>query len=344
MGALRTVFAIASLAAGLGAEAGIFRAYLSVAGSDANPCTLPEPCRLLPAALQAVDSGGEIWLQDSGNFNAGPVSVTKSVTILAVPGALGSLVASGGPALTVDASGTPSGIIVALRNLNVRPLAGAEEAGILVQGAGTHLAVDRCDFSGFKQSPSFLGSGLMVVGDSRVQVNASRFSGSSVGVYLKNGATAGIVDSRFFGHRLMIGRGVVVEATNGTRTSAVVERSSFTRLANALSVYTLNGSSLASARALVTDSYIAAGQFAGITVQVGSGLGNSAIAEVTRTTMHSTPGFSVIGAGAKLFAADNVVFGSASAYQVLDGGLVESTRDNVHDSSLSDLTVPVSRF
>jgi hypothetical protein len=36
------------------ANAQLFRAYLSGEGSDANPCTLQLPCRLLPAAVAAV--------------------------------------------------------------------------------------------------------------------------------------------------------------------------------------------------------------------------------------------------------------------------------------------------
>src|SRR4051794_14557867 len=80
------------LLASSGSAHAIFRAYLSVNGNDMNACTLPAPCRLLPAALAAVDAGGEIWMLDSANFNTSLVSVTKSVTILAIPGQLGSLV------------------------------------------------------------------------------------------------------------------------------------------------------------------------------------------------------------------------------------------------------------
>ena len=36
------------------ADAGLFRAYLSVHGADTNSCALADPCRLLPAALAAV--------------------------------------------------------------------------------------------------------------------------------------------------------------------------------------------------------------------------------------------------------------------------------------------------
>src|SRR5262245_55407077 len=61
--------AAALLVPSLGTEAQLFRAYLASDGSDANPCTLPQPCRLLPAALAAVANGGEIWILDSAIFN-----------------------------------------------------------------------------------------------------------------------------------------------------------------------------------------------------------------------------------------------------------------------------------
>src|SRR6188474_1150342 len=83
----------------LSVQAQQFRAYLDPSGSDANPCNLSQPCRLLPAAIASVASGGEIWLLDSANYNVGPVNVNKSVTILAIPGAVGSVVALGGNAI-----------------------------------------------------------------------------------------------------------------------------------------------------------------------------------------------------------------------------------------------------
>jgi hypothetical protein len=57
---------------------------------DTNNCTVGAPCRLLPAALAAVGSGGEIWILDSANYNTGPVTIGKSVSILAIPGAVGT--------------------------------------------------------------------------------------------------------------------------------------------------------------------------------------------------------------------------------------------------------------
>src|SRR3954470_17809381 len=77
-------------------QAQIFRAYLSINGNDANACTVAAPCRLLPAALNAVADGGEVWMLDSANFNAGTVTIAKNVAISSVPGQLGSVVAVGG--------------------------------------------------------------------------------------------------------------------------------------------------------------------------------------------------------------------------------------------------------
>src|SRR4051794_28931697 len=80
------------------AYGGLFRAYLSVDGYDGNPCTVQLPCRFLPAALAAIDDGGEIWIVNSATFNSAPVKIIKSVTILAIPGVQASVVASGGDA------------------------------------------------------------------------------------------------------------------------------------------------------------------------------------------------------------------------------------------------------
>jgi len=110
----------------------IFRAYLSVDGADANPCTLVAPCRLLPAALAAVDSGGEIWMLDSANYNTASVSIAKSVSILSVPGSVGSILAIGGPAINV----TTGSLKISLRNVVIGNLAGAGGTdGISVSGS-----------------------------------------------------------------------------------------------------------------------------------------------------------------------------------------------------------------
>lgn len=129
------------------ADAGVFRAYLSLNGNDGNPCTLQLPCRLLPAALNAINSGGEIWMLDSANFNTAPVSITKSVKILAIPGQMGSIVGIGGDAIFIDTSGD-----VTLRNLQILNLSGGVN-GINVANAGA-VHIEKTSIDGFNTDAS----------------------------------------------------------------------------------------------------------------------------------------------------------------------------------------------
>jgi 3-oxoacyl-[acyl-carrier protein] reductase len=118
---LRPVLLVAALASSAVAQAQIFRAYLASDGSDSNPCTLPAPCRLLPAALAAVAEQWRDLDARLANYNVSTVDITKSVTLLAIPARFGSVVDSGGPAVSIATVGVRS----RLRNLVVVPLPGA---------------------------------------------------------------------------------------------------------------------------------------------------------------------------------------------------------------------------
>ena len=111
----------------------VFRAYLSSTGNDTGntTCAITAPCRLMPAALAAVDAGGEIWMLDSANFNTSTVNITKSVTVLAVPGALGSLVGLNGTAVSINGVN----IEVALKNVNILSFNGSGDIGVLISNA-----------------------------------------------------------------------------------------------------------------------------------------------------------------------------------------------------------------
>ena len=183
--ALRNVLvavAAALLCASAGA-AGLFRAYVSSKGSDGNACTLPAPCRLLPAALAAVADGGEVWMLDSANYNTAQVEVTKSVTILAVPGAVGSVIVNGGgSALNVNTAG----IKVVLRNLVIVPL-GAGPDGVAF-GHGAELNIEGCEIGN-------LGSGAAVDASAAgglVNIKDSVLRDSSYGLFLGSGVTASL--------------------------------------------------------------------------------------------------------------------------------------------------------
>jgi hypothetical protein len=215
MNANRIIACIAALAgfvASPAAHAQLFRAYVSSTGLDTNPCTLQQPCRLLPAALAAVATGGEIWMLDSANYNSSQVNITKSVTILAVPGALGSVVATAGSdAININAAS----IEVTLRNLvivhylasqnginfatgsvlNVSDceIYGVQAIGIRATASGGDVTVRNTVVRG--TSAGFFSSGSVVATLDRVNL-----SGNVIGLYPNDGSQVKVSDSVLAGN------------------------------------------------------------------------------------------------------------------------------------------------
>jgi len=196
-----------------GSAHAIFRAYLSVTGSDANPCTVTAPCRLLPAALTAVDVGGEIWMLDSANFNTSTVSITKSVTILAIPGELGSVVGNGGTALSINGAG----IEVTLQNLNILGLPGAfADIGINVNDAAK-VNVVSCNISRFTGTGSN-GLGIWVnpgANAPKVNVIGSIIRGNAHGIVVAGNGSATISKTHVIGNS---GNGIWANSGTGLAT------------------------------------------------------------------------------------------------------------------------------
>jgi hypothetical protein len=56
------------------------RAFVSINGSDTNPCSAVQPCRSFNQALTVVEPGGEIVVQNSGGYSTG-FTITQGVTI-----------------------------------------------------------------------------------------------------------------------------------------------------------------------------------------------------------------------------------------------------------------------
>lgn len=230
---------VLSFAAVLPSQAQLFRAYVSITGNDSNPCTLPAPCRLLPAALNAVGNGGEIWMLDSANYNTGPVLVNKSVTVLAVPGAVGSVVAAGGNAIDISGS-----VTVTLRNLVIVNLNGTGSNGIAHTGGGELNLVD-CDISGLTAGTAVSlvpgasslkvvvrravlrgnGTGILALGDIQLTVDNSQITGhTSRGLLLASRSRTVVSNSVISGNATGI-HAQAYGAGAGVTTILEVERS-----------------------------------------------------------------------------------------------------------------------
>jgi len=143
---MRLALVVASCLVGATAHAQSFRTYLASYGIDTNPCSVTAPCRLLPAALNAVADGGDIWMLDSANFNGGTVNIPKSVSIQAIPGQVGSLVAvAGAPAVSISTGG----VTIRLRNLAFTRNATNPGTYAIEMTAGLSLSVEDSAFTNF---------------------------------------------------------------------------------------------------------------------------------------------------------------------------------------------------
>jgi hypothetical protein len=272
------------------AHAQSFRAYVSSAGNDANPCTVIAPCRLLPAALNAVANGGEIWMLDSANYNSGTVNITKSVSIMTVPGAVGSIVAvAGGAAITVQ---TP-GIKVGLRNVVIAN--NALNPGS--DGIDVGFAALSVEDSLFINLP---GSGINALyGGTLVHVKNTTFRNIQVyAVVADDGPVVNLANCH-----LLSTAGVNVVSGNGTTSTVNVTDTEIDGAGsvNGVAAYTYAAGSVA--RAFVTRSSIR-NTIAGIDSQT-NGTGNALITVSYSTITGNSYGIHQVGVGSQVKSLGN---------------------------------------
>jgi hypothetical protein len=307
------------------ANGALFRAYLSSTGSDANPCTLAAPCRLLPAALAAVDDGGEIWMLDSANYNTAAVVITQSVTILAVPGAVGSVLAIGGNAITVNAFGSK----VALRNLVVTALPGGGGTNGVRMDSGAALTIEDCLIAGLAGSGVIITSG----GSLRVADSTIRDNGSS-GVEVWSGSRGAVIHSTVSGNTGM-GAGAVGIQGFGVSTLDVIDT---TLDGNSYGIMAWATGTGHTSKVSVRDSRIVRSGNYGLFVQ-----NDSVAASLTASKnliADNNVGIGVFNAGARVWASGNVVAHNENGLDngTFPGGTIESAGNNsVRNNRLNDV-------
>jgi hypothetical protein len=197
------------------ANAQILRAYVSSTGNDANPCNIAAPCRLLPAALNAVANGGEIWMLDSANFNTSTVTIAKSVSILAVPGAVGSVVAFSGPAISI----TASSLKVGLRNLVIVGLPGTGGTQGLNMTGASAVTIENSLIANLPQQAIYItGAGSVRIANSIIRDSGS---GSFFAVEVNEGAKVELSGTQL----LAPGLGIVAYTSTAVATKVTVSDS-----------------------------------------------------------------------------------------------------------------------
>ena len=328
---LRGLFALAiGLFLSAAAQAQLFRTYIAPDGVDGNPCTLVAPCRLLPAAIAAVIDGGEIWMLGSANYNTAPVNINKSVTILAIPGALGSVVAISGNAINI----ATAGVRVSLRNLVIVPFVGGGGTNGISMSAGASLTVENCLVANLP------GDGIVVAGPVNVRISDTTIRGNSgFGLWVRDGARATVTHSTISGNTQT---GVVVYGAANTTTADIADS---TISYNGNGVYAQSANAAATIKVSVHDSRIVGNTELGITGYSAFGAIVTLSASNNIISNNGT-GIKANSPGARLWANGNTVSDNGTGL-INSGGLLESASDNAVRNNTVQSTgtiTPVSKM
>jgi hypothetical protein len=188
----RTIFIAAALALGVmpssvSAQVQSIRTYVSITGSDSNPCSLTQPCRHFQAAVNATSAGGEVDALEPGGY--GSFSIEQAVTI---EGQGWSYVAppNGSSAITVEAG---SGNVI-IHGVSLNGAGTTNSTGIFVDAGNANLEVLNCLFNNFYngilvEPPN--GSTGVLIKDTTV------LNSSNAGIYFSptgTGTVSGILD------------------------------------------------------------------------------------------------------------------------------------------------------
>ncbi len=304
------------------ASAAAQRTFVSSAGVDNVNCSLASPCRAFAAAITATSAGGEVIVLDSAGY--GPVTIAKSVSLIAPTGIYAGITVFSGNGITVNAPGA----IVVLRGLSINGQGGSNGVNVL---QAARVRIESCVISNMAVDGvmhSAPGAELMVL-DTIVRDNGGSGIGGDADAFVvldhvrseHNGTNGFYMASLTVGGeaRAMISdsvfafngsNGVWFAATGGSRSEAHVTRSVMTENGGAGVKVSSNVASVIFAD--VTRNAIQRNNGNGVTVV---GPGSTQVAVTENTINHFTSvGVSSDGDATLIFASANVVNGTGTAF------------------------------
>jgi hypothetical protein len=200
-------FALALVAADATALAQ--RTFVASYGSDANPCSIANPCRSFGAAIALTATNGEIIVLDAAGY--GIVTVTKSVSIIAPSGIYaGVSVGSGANGVTINAPG----IDVRLKGLTINGVSPSSGDGVLIMQAAS-VSIENCAISNLGQ----YGVESTASADVTISKSTLRSNGGGVRSHL---GTLSMLDTVAAASVTVPGIGVWIDAGKATLTRALV--------------------------------------------------------------------------------------------------------------------------
>jgi hypothetical protein len=262
------------LALSVPAHAQATRTWVSGVGNDADPCSRTAPCKTFAGAISKTAASGEINCLDPGGFGA--ITITKSIT-LNCHEELGSILASGGPGIIINALSTDK---VILRNLQINGIVGTAvpgTIGVRILSAG-RVSIENCVITQFSQQ--------------------------------------GVLDARTSGNTKLSIQDSTISFNTAAGVSLTATGNSFTVMDNVRSLYNLNGVSVGNTNTVMVKRSLLSGN-SGDGVSVGAGgvlqIDNSAVTNnangfntVGTTKVSNTD---IIG-NTTAFAGTNISFGN----------------------------------
>jgi hypothetical protein len=321
---LRVSLAVAALLLSFSAAFSAYaaqRTFVSTTGNDANTasnCSTTAPCRGFTAALTVTDAGGEIIVLSSGGY--GPVTINKSVSIIAPEGIYAGISVFSGNGVTI----ATAGVNVVLRGLTINSL-GSSGSGIHMT-AGDSLVVQNCTITNFA---SVGGFGLYVTASVRVRILDSLMRGNSYGAVFENGPTALVSGSRFLDN---IFDGIHIYADGaGVVTRVEVSRSEASGNAN---VGYYSAAYYSGRTELHVKESVASRNAFGV---YAFAFGGTALASASNNFVSGNmdEGLSANGSGAKLVVTGNKVTYNGTGLLQDASAVLQSTGDN----AVSDNTI-----
>jgi Right handed beta helix region len=186
----------------------------AAAGNDANTCHCTQPCRTFQRAHTQTLDQGQITVLDPGGY--GPVTITKSISIVNDGGGVASVIVSGNNAFGINVNAPAAGY-VNLRGLTIQGVGFGIDQGGVIFASGFSLTITDCvirNLTGngivFGGSGNSLvvadtlvadngGSGIFVnpeAGTRRTMFNRVQlYHNSEAGIWVRGGGGAGTLDA-----------------------------------------------------------------------------------------------------------------------------------------------------
>jgi hypothetical protein len=275
--------------------------WVSPTGTDTGTtCPITAPCRTFVYAHSKTTIGGTMNVLSSGNF--GPLTVTKSISIVAVGVEAVINTAAGGAAIKIQAGAND---IVSLRGLTI-DLRGTANAGInFLSGAALH--VQNCVIRRTSKGISFAPA-----------------SGTSE-LYLADLVIADTGEE-----------GIRVEPTGSASAKAALDR---VRVENGSASGIVFGGALTTGAvtATVRDSVSVGNTFVGITA-VEAGSGTTAVMIDRSASVNNATG--IFSFSATIFIGDSTVSGNGTGLSTTSGGVIASYGTNKVNGNGTDGVMP----